>query len=188
MDPRIKSGIFKGESGGDYSALFGYQNRAGGKWAGFDPRKMTINQVLAFQDPSGPYGQWVASQNKGTVSTPVGAYQIVGRTLRDFRDRMGLTGDELFDEAMQDRMGNEILNAQGTGAWEGYMGPGSDKATMKGAGMPSQEQYAPNWRDQMILKIEGLMHRPNQAVMANAQARMELNNYIKEEKYYASTS
>lgn len=171
MDPRIKAGIFKGESGGDYSALFGYQNREGGKWAGFDPRKMTINQVLAFQDPSGPYGQWVATQNKGTVSTPVGAYQIVGRTLRDFRDRMGLTGNELFDEAMQDRIGAEILKAQGTGAWEGYVGP--TKTTMKGAAMPSQEQYTPNWRDQMILNIEGLMHRPNKAVMANAQARMD---------------
>lgn len=116
---RIQQGIFAGESGGDYGALFGYQNRPNGRFSGVDLTKMTVDQALDFANPSGPYGQYVKGQ-VGRVATPMGAYQIVGTTLRAAKEGLGLRGDEVLTPAMQDRLGQWIYKTQGTGAWEGY--------------------------------------------------------------------
>ena len=132
MDPRIKAGIFAGESGGDYDALFGFSNRAGGRFAHVRPSQMTVSQVLDFTKPTGEYAQWV--KNKiGRVATPVGGFQIVGKTLRGAVKNLGLTGNEMFDQATQDRLGDYILKVQGTRAWEGYKGKReSGSVKMKG--------------------------------------------------------
>lgn len=122
MDPRIKAGIFAGESGGDLDTLFGYSNRPGGQFSNVRPTQMTVDQVIDFTNPRGPYAQWV-KRKIGRVATPVGGYQIVGSTLRNAKKALGLSGTEMFDEATQDRLGDYILKTQGTGAWEGYRGP-----------------------------------------------------------------
>lgn len=123
-----------GESGGDYNALFNYSNRAGGPFAGVNVTEMTIDDLLQFSDPDGPYGQYVKSQI-GRVSTPMGGFQVVGSTLRMAKQGLGLKGNEKFDEAMQNRIGEYIFNQQGAGAWE---------ALKKGGGimnfMPQQTQ------------------------------------------------
>ena len=150
-----QNNIFPGESGGDYDALYGYSGREGGQFAGVRPTQMTINQMLEFQDPNGPYGQWVKQQNNGTVSTPSGAYQVVGRTLRGARDALGLTGDEMYSPAMQDRIGEHIYNTQGSGAWEGWGGTGggqmaTQNANNYGGGMmppPPEEKRNPTMSD-----------------------------------------
>lgn len=119
---RIRNGIFAGESGGDYNALFGYQNRKGGKFSNVKLTEMTVDQAIAFADPSGPYGQWVKTQ-VGRVATPMGAYQIVGTTLRAMKRELGLRGDEVMTPEFQEFLGQQIYLRQGTGAWEGYRGP-----------------------------------------------------------------
>jgi hypothetical protein len=119
---RIRNGIFAGESGGDYNALFGYQNRKGGKFANVRLTEMTVDQAIAFSAPSGPYGQWVKS-TIGRVATPMGAYQIVGTTLRAAKKGLGLKGDEVMTPELQELLGQWIYRQQGTGAWEGYRGP-----------------------------------------------------------------
>lgn len=118
----IRNGIFAGESGGDYDALFGYANRAGGPFADVKLTEMTVDQAIAFAAPDGAYGRWVEGQ-VGRVATPMGAYQIVGTTLRAAKAGLGLTGDEVMTPALQERLGQWIYRAQGTGAWEGYRGP-----------------------------------------------------------------
>ncbi len=118
----IRNGIFAGESGGDYNALFGYSNRPGGAFAGTNLTDMTVDQALAFSDPSGPYGQHVKGQI-GRVATPMGAYQVVGTTLRTAKQGLGLTGSERMTPELQDQIGQWIYKTQGTGAWEGYRGP-----------------------------------------------------------------
>lgn len=172
----LKRNVFPGESGGDYDALFGFSNRAGGAFEGVRPTQMTINQVLAFTDPSGPYAQWVKSQ-VGRVATPVGGFQVVGSTLRDTVNRMGLTGNELFDPAMQDRIGMEIYRAQGPGAWEGW-GKGGGNVTMSTSGgqpmglldfamQPEQPQTfrdrlrAPETRDAMLTWLNSMRLNPD---------------------------
>ena len=118
----IQRGIFAGESGGDYGALFNYQNRPDGRFSGVDLTQMSVDDALQFADPSGPYAQYVKSQ-VGRVATPMGAYQVVGKTLRAAKEGLGLTGNERMTPELQDRIGQWIYKEQGTGAWEGYKGP-----------------------------------------------------------------
>lgn len=140
----VKNGIFAGESGGDYNALFGFSNRDGGQFANANLTDMTVDQALAFADPSGPYGQWVKGQI-GRVATPMGAYQIVGTTLRAAKEGLGLTGNERMTPELQDQLGGWIYANQGTGAWEGYRGPqaapeggwGGPSVTMSAQDAPS---------------------------------------------------
>jgi len=134
MTPEIQRGIFAGESGGDYDALFGYSQRPGGRFAGVKPTEMTVDEWRAFADPRGAYGQWVKSE-VGHVATPVGAYQVVGSTFNDAVEALGLPGDTKMTPDVQDRVGSWILQTQGTGAWEGYKGPmtgGGGVATLAG--------------------------------------------------------
>lgn len=116
----IRAGIFAGESGGDMNALFGYSNRPGGRFEGVRVTDMTVDEALTFSDPSGEYGQWVASQNNGTVATPMGGFQVVGSTLRAAKEGLGLTGSEKLTPEMQDQIGQWIFKTQGTAAWVGY--------------------------------------------------------------------
>lgn len=118
----IRNGIFAGESGGDYNALFAFQNRKGGAFSRTRLTEMTVNQALDFADPSGRYAQWVKSRI-GRVATPMGAYQIVGDTLRAAKRGLGLHGDELMTPELQERLAHWIYRTQGTGAWAGYRGP-----------------------------------------------------------------
>lgn len=115
----IQAGIFAGESGGDYDALYGYSNREGGQFSDTKLTDMTVDQAIDFSAPSGEYGQWVKGQ-VGRVATPMGAYQVVGTTLRAAKDALGLTGNEVMTPELQDKIGQWIYRQQGTGAWEGY--------------------------------------------------------------------
>lgn len=113
-------GIFAGESGGDYNKLYGNAEQSGGPFAGVKVTEMTVDQALDFANPSGAYGQYVARNNGGTVSTPMGGFQVIGSTLADAKRGMGLTGNEIMTPALQDQIGQWIYDSQGTGAWEGF--------------------------------------------------------------------
>jgi hypothetical protein len=128
----IRNGIFAGESGGDYNALFGFSNRDGKRYSGVRLTDMTVDQALKFASPQGDYGQWVKGQ-VGRVATPMGAYQIVGTTLRGAKKALGLTGSERMTPELQDALGAYIYQTQGIGAWEGYRGPQSSFAPGPGA-------------------------------------------------------
>jgi len=133
---QLKRMVFPGESGGDYNALFGYANRPGGQFEGVRLTDMTVNQALQFSDPIGPYAQSVRGQI-GRVATPMGAYQVVGKTLRAAMNGMGLTGNERMTPELQDQIGMWIYQNQGPGAWEAWGGGGSGSASSgKGGAMP----------------------------------------------------
>lgn len=117
----LKANVFPGESGGDYNALFGYANRPGGQFSNVRLTDMTVDQALQFADPSGPYGQSVKGQI-GRVATPMGAYQVVGTTLRAAKEGLGLTGNEVMTPELQDAIGMWIYQTQGPGAWEAWGG------------------------------------------------------------------
>ena len=134
----IRNGIFAGESGGDYDALFGFSNRSGGQFQDVRLTSMTAGQAAEFSAPSGQYGQWVKGQ-VGRVATPMGAYQVVGTTLRSAIDAGVVSPDERMTPEVQDRIGRWVLDTQGTGAWEGYKGPQQDYN-------PSQKAYTSDQR------------------------------------------
>lgn len=120
---RIRNGIFAGESGGDYDALYRFSNRTGGAFSDVRITSMTVDEAIAFSNPQGPYARWVAERNGGTVATPMGAYQVVGDTLQRAKDGLRLTGREIMTPELQDRIGVWIYRNQGTRAWVGYRGP-----------------------------------------------------------------
>ena len=133
----IKPYIFRGESGGDYNALFNYQNRPGGLFDDVKITDMTVDAALDFAQPRSGYGNYVKMANpEGVVATPMGAYQVVGTTLRDAKRGLGLRGDELMTPALQDRIGRYIYDTQGTGAWAGYKGPAYGPANQKQEAAP----------------------------------------------------
>jgi hypothetical protein len=132
----IRAGIFKGESGGDPNALFGFSNRPGGQWANTKLTDMTVDEAINFSSPSGPYGQWVKAKI-GRVATPMGTYQIVGTTLRGVKQGMGLTGSEKMTPELQEQMGQYIYKTQGTSAWEGYKGPADPNSVKVPVSLPA---------------------------------------------------
>ena len=138
---QLKRMVFPGESGGDYNALFGYANRPGGQFEGVNLTDMTVNQALQFANPSGAYGQYVLRNRPDPemgVATPMGAYQVVGRTLRAAMQGLGLTGNERMTPELQDQIGMWIYENQGPGAWQAWgRGGGSGSASSgEGGTMP----------------------------------------------------
>jgi hypothetical protein len=97
------------EGAGNPSTLFGHSQRSGGPFAGVDVSKMTIGQLRDFSRPDGDYGQWVKGQ-VGRVATPMGFGQIVGTTMRNTADALGLPDETVFDEATQSRMVNHLAS------------------------------------------------------------------------------
>lgn len=95
------------EGGNSYDTLYGYSNR-GGRFNGVDVSQMKLSDLYAFSDPKGEYGQWVASNNGGTVATPMGKHQIVGTTLRGAAAEMGLSPDTVFSPQTQDAIASHL--------------------------------------------------------------------------------
>jgi len=164
----IQRGIFAGESGGDYNALFNYQNRPNGIFSDVRVSDMSIADVLQFADPRGEYGQYVASARPDPemgVATPVGAYQVVGATLRDAVKALNLDPNQKFDKATQDKVGQWIYQTQGTGAWQGYKGPQSKPKDMNMSMNPNAPQRTG------LLGFMDIMRRPDEATGMTAMER-----------------
>ena len=189
---QLKRMVFPGESGGDYNALFGYANRPGGQFEGVNLTDMTVNQALQFSNPSGPYAQSVRGQI-GRVATPMGAYQVVGSTLREAVKGLGLTGNERMTPELQDQIGMWIYQNQGPGAWEAWGGGGGGSGSAssgKGGAMPMglfdmQEEpqtfgqrLKRDWQsgelmDNIALAANSLSMRPDQNLAQTIQIRQE---------------
>ena len=164
----IQRGIFAGESGGDYNALFNYQNRPNGIFADVRVSDMSIADVLRFTDPSGEYGQYVAATRPDPergVATPVGAYQVVGSTLRDAVKALNLDPNQKFNKATQDKVGQWIYKTQGTGAWQGYQGPQSKPKDTNMSMNPNAPQRTG------LLGFMDIMRRPDEATGMTAMER-----------------
>jgi len=95
-----------------YDTLFGNYETGNTPFRGTKISTMTLGQLYDFSQPSGQYGQYVKTRlpknteayKKGQTSTPMGKYQIVGTTLRNVADQMGLPEDTIFNKETQDSM------------------------------------------------------------------------------------
>lgn len=94
----LASIIYSREGGGNYNAVAG---NAGSKR---DLSGMTLNQVLATQ---------VAAKGRGVKSTAVGAAQFIHGTLKSLKKELGLSGNEPFTPALQDKLFVALLNRRG---------------------------------------------------------------------------
>lgn len=100
-DTPILELIGKHESGGDYNNYYGRNKK--GENVNFS--NMTVDQVLAWQRDH--------TKNDGYASSAAGKYQVIQDTLKACKKEMGLSGNEKFDPAMQDRIAVHLLNKRG---------------------------------------------------------------------------
>ncbi len=101
------------ESGNNYNAVYGVNKTQ-------NLTVSTIDQVIAWQKRY--------TTVLGMPSSAAGRYQIIRKTLKGLKEEMGLTGNELFDEKMQDRMAVTLLNRRG---WQKFLnGDLSEKQMM----------------------------------------------------------
>ncbi|PCK00507.1 MAG: hypothetical protein COA45_01625 [Zetaproteobacteria bacterium] len=114
------------ESGGDYNIVYGGKR--------INATEMSINDVIAWQKNS--------TQNEGSASSAVGKYQIIRKTLTGLKEELGLSGKELLDGPMQERMAMALLERRG---YDDYLAgdlPESDFMTniaKEWASMPKDE-------------------------------------------------
>ncbi|WP_161631107.1 glycoside hydrolase family 104 protein [Leisingera caerulea] len=99
---------------------------------------MTLKEILELQK------QMLQHPDNTFNSSAAGRYQIVSTTLKDLIKDLGLSGDELFDKSMQDRLGMELVRRrmpQGRegfyNEWEGFKFAGTPWSTIQ-AGLGSQ--------------------------------------------------
>lgn len=96
----LLSVIAKGESRGNYNAHFG--SVANNTTIFTD---MTVNEVLHWQS------DYVA---QGSPSNAVGRYQIIKPTLEGLVSELKLTGEEKFDQPLQDKLAIALLERRGS--------------------------------------------------------------------------
>lgn len=105
---------------GSYDTLFNNSQVQGKPFEGTNVSQMTLDQLYQFSDPKGPYGQYVKGINpEKRVATPMGYFQIVGDTLRDFAGQLNLPGDTVFSKDVQQQLARAIYDKQGQSAWPG---------------------------------------------------------------------
>lgn len=120
------------DKGRGYNETLGYGAYTGGP---VNLINMRLNEVLALQK------RMLAHPDNHYNSSAVGRYQIVSTTLRRLMGQMGLTGEELFDKSMQDRMAMELVrerSRQGTKAgwdaeWQSFKTKNVSLATINAA-------------------------------------------------------
>lgn len=91
--------IAKGESHGNYNAYFGHPGNISLKFT-----SMTVPEVLAWQQ---------TYIEQGSHSSAVGRYQLVHSTLNGLVAELNIRDDDLFDEALQDRLAIRLLERRG---------------------------------------------------------------------------
>jgi muramidase (phage lysozyme) len=96
------------DRGDGYNETLGY-----GAYTGGDVNLvgMTLDQIDALQT------KMLRHPDNSWNSSAIGRYQIVRKTLRNLRKEMGLSGSELFDEDMQDRLALQLLEGRGLSKW-----------------------------------------------------------------------
>lgn len=110
----IATAIDIGETAGsgDYGTLLGFTHRTGRKFDDADITNKTIDELISFSSPGGAYADYSKKQ-VGRVATPMGRYQIVGKTLRKLKNELGLTGEETFSPELQDKLFLQLLKGRG---------------------------------------------------------------------------
>lgn len=97
------------DKGAGYNETLGYGAYTGGK---VNLVGMTLDEVDALQT------RMLRHKDNSWNSSAVGRYQIVRTTLRSLRKELGLSGTELYDAKMQDRLAMALLERRGLSRWQ----------------------------------------------------------------------
>ena len=102
--PALLDLIGQKESNGKYNAFYGNANNEDIKFT-----EMKVSDVRSWQD------RFVRN---GSDSSAVGKYQIIRKTMDSLISDLNLTGDELFDEELQDKMALQLAKRRGYDKWK----------------------------------------------------------------------
>ncbi|WP_065329965.1 phage tail tape measure protein [Tritonibacter mobilis] len=123
------------DKGRGYNETLGYGAFTGGP---VNLINMTLNEILELQK------RMLQHPDNTFNSSAVGRYQIVRTTLQDLMKNLDLSGDELFDSKLQDRLATELVRRrmpQGRegfyNEWEGFKVAGTPWSTIQ-TGLGSQ--------------------------------------------------
>ncbi|MCJ2082760.1 hypothetical protein [Methylobacterium sp. J-090] len=172
-EPSAEIGPLQGANPGDYKDVLdhiarseGTANRPGG---GYDT-SLALGKFLPGgkeQNLTGKTLDEIDTLQTGMLNHPqngfnssaIGRYQVVRTTLRRMRRKLGLNGDDLYDEKLQDRIGAELARARGadpTGLkneWASLVGDKNRRAVElmqrvpRGASTVPQDRPAPAQRE-----------------------------------------
>lgn len=110
LDPKFEPVVAlldKTETGdGDYDTLLGHSDN--NQFKDVKVSEMTLDEVIGFQ--KSPAYRNFSKGHVGRVATPVGRYQIVGKTLESLKSRLNLSGEEMFDKDLQDQLFVALFN------------------------------------------------------------------------------
>lgn len=114
IQSEIASAVDIGETAGtgDYDTLLGFSQKDGKQFSSTKVTEKSIDELIRFSSPGGEYGRY-SKQTVGRVATPMGRYQIVGKTLKSLKTKLGLSGDEKFTPELQDKLFSELLRGRG---------------------------------------------------------------------------
>lgn len=100
---RLGNFIGELEAGGNYNAVSGKANST------VDLSQFSLNQILAMQ---------VGAKARGQLSSAVGKYQFIRKTLRGLKAELGLSGSEKFTPELQDHLFHARLIRRGYNEWK----------------------------------------------------------------------
>lgn len=101
FEERLKGFLRDKEAGRfGYNAWYGRGTNASPTAPPKEPTEMTLDEVLDWQR---------AVRQQGATSTAFGGYQIIYKTLLDAKRKLNLTGQETFDQDLQDRIASDYL-------------------------------------------------------------------------------
>lgn len=112
--------IDRTEGAGNFDTLFAHSQKSGGRFTNVSVSNMSISEAINFSDPNGEYGRWVKAKlaelgQEPRIATPMGAFQIVGATLRSAVKELGLDLNDKFDKDTQTRIAQHLISKRLSG-------------------------------------------------------------------------
>jgi muramidase (phage lysozyme) len=101
VEDKLLDVIGKLESSDNYNIIFGNKEKP--------LTKMTIKEIYDLQQKM---------EDEGSVSTAVGRYQFINKTLREIMKKQNIKEDDLFDERVQDQLAKAKMRERGLDSFE----------------------------------------------------------------------
>ena len=138
----VTQDVLRATEADNYNTLYdNFEKKKDSPVFNYKVSEKTLGELVEFSKPSNAYGKYVKprlgknteARRKGLTSTPMGKYQIIGKTLRGLIKDMRLPSDLVFNKETQDAMflflARQAMQSKNTAAqkrsalketWEGF--------------------------------------------------------------------
>ncbi|ONF46471.1 hypothetical protein RSM1_24555 [Methylobacterium radiotolerans] len=123
---------------------------------------MTLREAYAF-------GRTVRARHGS--SSALGAFQIVGRTMKQHMGAVGLGWDDKFSAENQRKLARDIARTEGLGAWEGFKSHPHERAKARRGTWDTRPMVAPPPRQQPTV-VHTAINLDGRKIAANTAMHM----------------